>query len=105
MSPRKASLRVAHQAHCPNETKTALDSVDAACKRSKCSPSYYTFHRDASGAVVKGPRLKVRREAEVELNALQVELDQGRRRHADKPIKNVLLPEWVNGEWTSRLEA
>jgi integrase len=77
VSPRKASLRVAHQRTCANKTKTALSSVGrgAGCT---CAPSYYTFHRDRDGRVVKGPRVSDRREAERSLRSKQVDIDQGR---------------------------
>jgi integrase len=104
MTPRKASLRVAHQAHCPNANKTALDSIDHACKRAGCSPSFYTFHRSPDEKPVKGKRLKNRKEAERELNALQVKLDQGRLEHADRPARNPTLPQWVE-EWERLLFA
>jgi integrase len=102
VTPRKASLRVAHQAHCPNANKTALDTVDHACTKARCSPSYYTFHRNADGDSVKGARVKNRTEAQRELNAIQVKLDQGRLEHAEKPARNPTLPEWV-AEWEQLL--
>ena len=39
MTPRKASLRVAHQGSCPNANATALDSLTGC----KCKPSYYVL--------------------------------------------------------------
>jgi integrase len=77
MTPRKASLRVAHQGDCPNKNKTALSSVGrgAGCG---CEPSYYTFTRDRDGRSVKSPRVKDRRVAERALNKAQVAIDEGR---------------------------
>lgn len=77
MTPRTASLRVAHQGSCPNATKTALSSVGrgSGCK---CDPSYYTSRRLSNGRVEKGPRLKSREVAEQNLNQLRVKIDQGR---------------------------
>jgi integrase len=87
MTPRKASLRVAHEAHCPNATKTALES---AARRitvledgrkvggCKCSPSYYTFQRGLDGRPKKGRRVKDRRVAERALMKAQVGIDEGR---------------------------
>jgi integrase len=77
MTPRRASLRVAHQAACPNATKTALESAGrgSGCR---CQPSYYTFHRDRDGRPSKGPRVRDRQTAERDLRKLQVEIDEGR---------------------------
>lgn len=74
MTPRKASLRVAHQGSCPNANATALDSL----KGCKCSPSFYTLHRGRDGRAIKGPRVKDRRVAERALTAVQFEIDEGR---------------------------
>jgi integrase len=90
MTPRKASLRVAHQAQCPHANKTALDSLRGC----KCSPSYYVTHRDASGATVKSARVKDRRVADKLLRAKQVEIDEGRV--GVVPERNVTFPEWVD---------
>lgn len=76
MSPRKASLRVAHQASCPNATKTSLDSVKG-CK-CKPGPSYYTFHRGRDGRPVKGARVRDRQVADRALRKVQVDIDEGR---------------------------
>src|SRR6266545_385640 len=73
-TPRKASLRVAHGRGCRNATQTSLDSLRGCT----CKPSYYTFHRDASGKPVKGARVRDRRVAERALMKLQVEIDEGR---------------------------
>lgn len=77
MTPRKASLRVAHQAGCANANRTSLESVGRGSGCS-CSPAYYTFSRTRSGAVVKGPRVKDRRVAERALTAAQHAIDEGR---------------------------
>src|SRR5262249_33665357 len=77
MTPRTASLRVAHQKHCPNATKTALASVGrgSGCK---CEPSYYAFRRRRDGTVEKSERVKNRKVAERLRNRWQVDLDEGR---------------------------
>jgi len=77
MTPRTASLRVAHQGHCPNATKTALASVGrrSGCK---CEPSFYTFHRNREGGSVKGARIKNRAIADRALRKLKVEIDESR---------------------------
>ena len=88
MSPRTASLQVAHQRDCPNESKTSLSSVGSG-SGCKCKPRYYTFHRDERGRRIKGNRIGDRRVAEKELRKIQVEIDEGRtvasrsRCHAD----------------------
>jgi integrase len=74
MTPRKASLRVAHQAHCPHASKTSLDSL----KGCKCSPSYYVLNRRPDGTIEKGPRVKDRQVAERALRKVQVSIDEGR---------------------------
>ncbi len=93
MSPRKASLRVAHQRSCPNQTKTALTSVGrrSGCT---CTPSYYVFSRDRDGRPVKGPRVKDRQTADRALAAAQREIDEGRVGIA-KP-KNITFAEWAD---------
>lgn len=75
MTPRKASLRVAHQGNCPNASKTALDSL-RGCK-CKPGPSYYVSSRRSDGKVEKGPRVRDRGEADKALRRKQVEIDQG----------------------------
>jgi integrase len=67
---------VAHQASCPNATKTAPDSV-RGCK-CKPGPSFYTFHRGRDGRPVKGARVRDRQVAERSLRKLQVGIDEGR---------------------------
>lgn len=74
MTPRKASLRVAHQAGCSHATKTSLDSLRGC----KCSPSYYTFQRRPDGTVEKGSRVKDRQVADRALRKIQVAIDEGR---------------------------
>ena len=66
MTPRKASLRVAHQGSCPHANATTLASL----KGCRCSPSFYTFHRGRDGKPVKGERVKDRKTAERSLNRL-----------------------------------
>src|SRR3954471_3822171 len=100
MTPRAASLRTAHQKHCPHANKTSLDSLQkvkgctcsqpdwpedkpkpktvAKCSGCKCEPSYYVMWRDTSGGTRKGPRVKSLREAKKALRVKQVEIDQGR---------------------------
>jgi integrase len=77
MSPRKATLRVAHQRDCPNENKTALAGIGrgSGCK---CQPSYYVFQRDRDGRPQKSKRVKDRQTADKMLRAAQRELDEGR---------------------------
>jgi integrase len=101
MTPRKASLRVAHQRDCANASKTALSSVGrgSGCT---CSPSYYTFRRLRDGSVDKGPRVKDRRVAERKLTEVQFEIDEGRvglRRPKHPPFA-----EWAD-EWEKITES
>jgi len=93
MTPRKASLRVAHQRGCANASRTALESVGrgSGCT---CSPSYYTFRRLRDGGVEKGPRIKDRRVAERALTAVQFEIDEGRV-GISRP-KNPPFAEWAD---------
>ena len=93
MSPRKASLRVAHQRSCPNATKTALSSVGrgSGCA---CSPSYYVFSRDRDGRPVKGARVRDRQTAERALSVAQREIDEGRV-GITKP-KNITFSDWAD---------
>ncbi len=93
MSPRKASLRVAHQRSCPNATKTALSSIGkgSGCA---CPPSYYVFSRDREGRPAKGARVKDRKTAERALAAAQREIDDGRVGIA-KP-KNITFADWAD---------
>lgn len=93
MSPRKASLRVAHARSCPNVTKTALSSAGRGSGCS-CAPSYYVFSRDRDGRPVKGPRVKDRQTADRALAAAQREIDEGRVGIA-KP-KNITFAEWAD---------
>src|SRR4051812_11136233 len=96
MTPRTASLRVAHQGHCPNATKTALMSVGrgSGCK---CDPSYYTFRRTSSGKTEKGKRVKTREVAEQQLNKLRVEIDQDRA-DIERPKRSTF------DQWADRYE-
>lgn len=98
MTPRRASLRVAHQASCPNATKTSLDSL-AGCK---CQPSYYVFNRRPDGTAEKTRRVKDRQVAERVLRKVQVEIDEGRAGIA-KP-KDRTFAEWA-AEYLRIIEA
>jgi integrase len=93
MTPRKASLRVAHGAKCANATKTALETAGkgSGCM---CQPSYYVSYQDASGRTHKTPRVKDRREAEKVLTERQGNLDRGVSGIAVQ--KNMTFPEWVD---------
>ena len=102
MTPRSASLRVAHQAHCPNASRSSLDSVDKACKAAGCKPSYFTFHRGHDGRARKSARVRDRRLAEKMLRELQVEIDKGRAGWEEE--RNVEFPEWC-AEFLRQTEA
>jgi integrase len=93
MTPRTASLRVAHQGTCPNATKTALTSVGrgSGCK---CEPSFYTFHRNRDGKPEKGSRIKSRQVADRALRKLQVEIDE--RRVGQTRRKELTFGEWAD---------
>jgi integrase len=85
MTPRKASLRVAHQAGCKHATKTSLDSLKGCtCKP---GPSYYTHQRGTDGKAIKGPRVKDRQVAERSLRKMQVGIDEGRTGQAKRTEK------------------
>jgi integrase len=90
VSPRKASLRVAHAKACRNATKTTLDSL----KGCNCQPSYYVFHRDRDGAVVKSQRVKDRAVADKLLRDAQRDLDEGRV--GLKREQNITFDEWAD---------
>jgi len=92
MSPRKVSLRVAHQGHCPNATRTALSSVGrgSGCK---CEPSFYTFQRAPNGKPDKGPRVD-RQTAQRQRDAKQVELNEGRA--GIRRPKTITLHAWLD---------
>jgi integrase len=96
MTPRTASIRVAHQGTCPNATKTALTSVGrgSGCK---CEPSFYTFHRNRDGKPEKGPRIKSRQVADRALRKLQVEIDERR-------VGQTRRRELTFGEWADEFE-
>ena len=94
MTPRTASLRVAHQANCPHANRTGLDSL-RGCK-CKPGPSYYVMWRDTSGATRKSARVRDRRTADRALRAKQVEIDRGRSGAVRE--KNIDFPAWVD-EW------
>jgi integrase len=93
MTPRTASLRVAHQGVCPNATKTALTSVGrgSGCK---CEPSFFTFHRNRDGKPEKGARIKSRQVADRALRKLQVEIDE--RRVGQTRRKELTFGEWAD---------
>jgi integrase len=93
MTPRTASLRVAHQQHCANATKTSLKSVGrgSGCK---CEPSYYAFRRRRDGGVEKSERVKTRKAASDLAHRWQVELDEGRT--GTRRAKDVRLNEWAD---------
>lgn len=93
MSPRKASLRVAHQRSCPNVSRSALDSTGrgSGCT---CEPSYFVFYRDREGRPVKELRVKDRRTAERALRSRQVELDENRA--GIRRERNISFDEWAN---------
>jgi integrase len=93
MTPRTASLRVAHQGVCPNATKTALTSVGRA-SGCKCEPSFYTFHRNRDGKPEKGSRIKSRQVADRALRKLQVEIDE--RRVGQTRRKELTFGEWAD---------
>lgn len=93
MTPRTASLRVAHQRKCANASRTAPESV----KGCTCDPgkrAYYVTWRDRSGATRKSPRVRDRREAEKFLRAQQVKIDQGRI--GTEPDRNQDFPDWAD---------
>ncbi len=94
MTPRSASLRVAHQAHCPNATRSAVDSIDKSCKASGCKPSYFTFYRGHDGKPRKSARVKDRRVADKMLGEKQVEIDKGRAGYDES--KPVPFTEWAD---------
>jgi integrase len=90
MSPRKASLRVAHSKACRNANKTALESL----KGCTCQPSYYVFQRDRDGKPEKSARVKDRRTADEMLRAAQRELDEGRG--GIRREQNISFNEWAD---------
>ena len=94
MSPRKASLRVAHARSCPNVTKTALTSVGTGSGSGcTCEPSYYVFYRDREGRPVKESTGKGSYAPPSARSApAQGEIDEGRAGVA-KP-KNISFAEW-----------
>jgi integrase len=90
MSPRKASLRVAHAKACRNAGATSLDSL----KGCRCTPSYYVFHRDRDGRPVKSKRVKDRAVADTMLRNEQREIDEGRG--GTKRRKEIDFNEWAD---------
>jgi integrase len=93
LSPRKASLRVAHQRSCANVSRSALDSTGrgSGCT---CEPSYYVFYRDREGRPVKESRVKDRRTAERALRSRQVDLDENRA--GIRRERNISFDEWAD---------
>src|SRR5262249_9127464 len=63
MTPRKASLRVAHARACTNATASSPSSL----KGCPCQPSYYVFQRDRNGRPIKSQRVKTRKTADAML--------------------------------------
>ena len=100
MSPRKASLRVAHERYCPNRTKSALSSTGrgSGCK---CEPSFFAFRRNREGKPEPGPRYKSRKVAEAEVNRWQVEIDEGRA--GVKRSGRMTFNQWAD-EYEQKLE-
>jgi integrase len=86
----KVALRVAHGKNCVNATKTSLKSLEGC----GCKPSYYTFHRDRNGRVVKGVRVRDRRVANQAATKLQAELDAGRV--GIQQERNKTFAEWAD---------
>src|SRR3954470_6570049 len=93
MTPRTASLRVAHQRKCANANQTALESIKG-CTCESGKRAFYVTWRDRSGATRKSARVRDRREAEKFLRAKQVEIDQGRIGTA--PDRNLDFPDWAD---------
>jgi integrase len=99
----KVSVRVAHQAHCPSGSKSALASVNAACRKAKCRPTYYTFHRQQiggdrhkpiKGTFETGRRGYDKQTVERARDALQRELERGAAGIAE--TKHITFPSWVD---------
>ncbi len=89
MTPRKADLRVAHQASCAHASKTALESL----KGCSCRPKFYVSWRDHTGATRKSERTDDRQLAEKMLRAQQVEIDRGNIGYQE--TKQTTFPEWA----------
>lgn len=98
MSPRKASLRVAHQRTCAHAKQTSLDSL----KGCTCSPSYYVLTRDRDGRPVKSARVKDRQVADRALKAAQANIDEGRVGIVRD--KNISFDDWAT-EYDKILDA
>lgn len=97
MTPRKASLRVAHAGSCKNASRTALDSL----KGCTCEPSYYASWQDVSGKTCKSPRVRDRRVADKVLRERQVKIDQGHVEY--RQVRDITLPDWID-EYAAILE-
>jgi len=105
MKSRTASLQVAHQKGCANETRTGMDSVTGCT----CTPSFYTLYRDAHGRKVKGDdgtgqlvgRTRKRRDAERWLQRLQQRINDGLGAPERQATRT--FPAWVD-EYKALLE-
>jgi integrase/recombinase XerC len=97
VTPRTASLQVAHSTGCPNAGRSSIESVDKACRAAKCQPRYYTLHReegpDGRPVRVKGTRFTDRAVAEKALRRLQVALDE--QRAGTVREQNVTFQTWA----------
>ena len=90
MTPRKASLRVAHSAGCANANKTALESL----KGCSCQPSYYVSYQTSDGKTRKTSRVKDRRVADKMLREKQVEIDKGAAGYKEQ--EDLSFPDWAD---------
>ncbi len=99
----KVSVRVAHQAHCPSGSKSALASVNADCRKAKCRPTYYTFHREPvggdrhkpiKGTFETGRRGYDKRVIEEARDVLQKKLEKGNAGITE--AKRITFPMWVD---------
>jgi integrase len=90
MTPRKASLRVAHARACKNATASSLVSLNGCT----CQPSYYVFQRDRDGRPIKSERVKTRKTADAMLRNVQRELDEGRAGIVRRP--KIDFDEWAD---------
>ena len=99
----KVTVRVAHQAHCPSGSKSAVASVDAACRKAKCRPTYYTFHRQSiggdrhkpiKGTFERGQRGYDKQTIERARDDLQRQLEKGAAGIVE--AKRITFPAWVD---------
>jgi integrase len=93
VTPRKASLRVAHQQTCPLVSRTSIASVakGAGCS---CKPAYYVLWRDRSGATLKSTRVRDRRLADKMLTQQQAQIDVGNVGWGDRR-KDIEFSAWL----------